>query len=129
MLYQLTPEELLCSSSFPGCPSTQIEQIQVLGEDDQCWLEIFSFSSDRQADGFVEAAARLLPEQRATMLGAGQNGFFAIVTRYDKPSHYGLITYHGLYKTELFDTEVEARCSTTIDRNGVVTEVDPQEAL
>lgn len=67
--YQLTPEELFENGALHVVAPAQIELVELLTDDDQCWLEVFSFSSTEQAGRFTKAISRLLPDHAYTMLG------------------------------------------------------------
>ncbi|ALN21783.1 hypothetical protein [Ectopseudomonas mendocina] len=125
--FQLSAAELYTNSDFPGVPAARKEPFQVLSGDDQCWLEVFAFGCPQEASGFTRAALRLVPDPDLTMTVQGPSGYYGMLVRTDKPMLFGMITYHASALREIPSLGREVMCTftTTVDRQGVVTQADP----
>lgn len=125
--FQLSAADLYSNSHFPGVPSARKEAFHVLAEEDQCWLEVFAFACAEEANGFAQAALRLLPDSDLTMTVQGPEGYFGLPVRNDRPMLYGMITYHASVLREVSALGRTMMCTftTTVDRNGVVSHADP----
>jgi len=125
--FQLSAADLYTNSHFPGVPSTRKEAFHVLSEEDQCWLEVFAFACAEEANGFAQAALRLLPDADMTMTVQGPKGHFGLLVRNDRPMLYGMITYHAsvLREVPALGRKMMLTFTTTVDRNGVVSHADP----
>lgn len=125
--FQLSAAELYTNSDFPGVPAVRKEAFQLLAEDDRCWLEVFAFGCPQEASGFTRAALRMVSDPDLTMTVQGPSGYYGLLVRTDKPMLYGMITYHASALREIPALGREMMCTftTTVDRQGVVSQTDP----